>query len=45
MEILQRNAYFAHPENLVLGMLCDEDESVSRIAVNKTQYIRKNSHY
>ena len=26
-------------------MLCDEDESVCRIAVNKIQCIRKNSHY
>ena len=40
MEVLQKNAYFAHPENLVLGMLCD-DERVHRIAVNKIQCIRK----
>ena len=45
MVVLQRNAYFAHPENLVLGMLCDEDEGLCRIAVNKIQCIRKNSHY
>ena len=26
-------------------MLCDEDEGVCRIAVNKFQCMRKNSHY
>ena len=45
MKVLQRNAYFSHLENLVLGMLCDENEGVHRIAVNKIQCIRKNSHY
>ena len=45
MKVLQRNAYFAYPENLVLSMACDEDEGVHRIAVNKIQCIRKNSHY
>ena len=45
MRVLQKNAYFAHPENLLWGMLCDENESVHRIDVNKIQDIRRNSHY
>ena len=40
-EVLQRNAYLAYPENLILGMLCDEDEGVCRIAVSKIQCIKK----
>ena len=44
MKVLQ-NAYFFHLKNLVLGMLCDEDKVVCRIAVDKIQCIRKNSHY
>ena len=35
MRVLQRNAYFAHAENLLLGMLCHENESVRRIDGNK----------
>ena len=38
---MQRNAYFARPENLVLRMLCDEDEGMCRITVNKIQCIIK----
>ena len=45
MEVLQRNAYFSHLENQVLGILYDEDEGLCRIALNKIQCIRKNSHY
>ena len=45
IEVLQRNAYFAHPENIVLGMLCDEDECLRTIAVNKVQSIRRNNHH
>ena len=45
MEVLQTNAYFAHPEILVLGMLCDKDENVRRIAVNKIQCINRNNHH
>ena len=45
MRVLQRNAYFSHPENLLLGMLCDKNENFCRIDVNKIQCIRRNSHY
>ena len=43
--VLYRNAYFSHPENqlIVLGILCDEDKDVHRIAVNKIQSIKKRS--
>ena len=40
LEVLQRNAYFADPENAILGMLCDVDESVKRVGVNKVMSIR-----
>ena len=39
-ESLQRNAFFAHPENILLAMLCDSDEAVRRIGVNKVLSIR-----
>ena len=41
MKVLQKNVYIAHTENLVLGIFCDEDKGVHRIAVNKIQCIRK----
>ena len=34
MKVLQRNAYFAHSENVILGMLA-EDENIRRRAVDK----------
>ena len=37
LRVLQRNRFFAHPENILLAMLCDSD--VHRIDVNK---IREN---
>ena len=38
--ILQRNAYFAHHENILLAMLADNDHSVRLLAVNKILSIR-----
>jgi len=35
MKVLQRNAYFAHSENVVLGMLAEDDETIRRRAVDK----------
>ena len=35
LNVLQRNAYFAHPENVLLGMLGDNNENLQRLAVNK----------
>lgn len=42
LRVIQRNAFFAHPENILLGMLADEDESVRRVAVNRIQVMRGN---
>jgi len=35
MKVLQRNAYFAHSENVILGMLAEDDENIRRRAVDK----------
>ena len=34
LKAIQRNAFFAHPENVLVGMLGDEDINLRRIAVN-----------
>ena len=34
LKAMQRNAFFAHPENVLVGMLGDEDINLRRIAVN-----------
>ena len=31
---VQTNAFFSHSSNLLAAMLCDEEESIRRIAVN-----------
>ena len=36
-KVVQRNAFFAHPENVLLGILGDADEEIRRLAVNKIQ--------
>ena len=36
--VLQGNSFFAHPENILIGMLRDDDEEVRRQAV---LYIRQ----
>lgn len=33
--VIENNAYFAHPENMLLSMLADENSEVRQIAVNK----------
>ena len=38
-----RNSYYAHPENLLLTMLCDEDSMVRAKAINKILEIRKSN--
>ena len=35
LKTLERNSYFAHPENVLLSMLSDEDYQVRCMAVNK----------
>ena len=39
-KVLERNAYFAHPENILLDMLADPDESICNAAVDKIVHIR-----
>ena len=38
--VLQRNAYFAHHENILLAMLAENDHNVRLLAVNKILSIR-----
>ena len=40
LRVLERNAYFAHPENILLGMLADENQKICQIAVDKILKIR-----
>ena len=40
LKTLERNSYFAHPENVLLSMLSDEDYQVRCMAVNKVLAIR-----
>ena len=42
--VLQRNAYFAHHENIFLAMLADNDHNVRLLEVNKylaSEYLKK----
>ena len=39
-EVVQRNAFFAHPDQLLLAMCTDRDEAVRREAVNKIRKLR-----
>ena len=38
--VVQRNAFFAHPEQVILGMLGNDDEDIRRQAVNKVLSMR-----
>jgi len=40
MKVLQRNAYFPHSENVILGMLAEDDENIRRRAVDKNSELR-----
>ena len=42
-EVVQRNTFFAHPDQLLLAMCTDKDEAVKREAVNKIRKLR--DHY
>ena len=39
-EVVQRNAFFAHSDQLLLAMCIDRDETVRREAVNKIRKLR-----
>ena len=43
LKVVQRNAFFAHPENVLLGMLADNEEEIRRLAVNKIHGLRGKS--
>ena len=38
--VVQRNAFFAHPDQLLLAMCTDRDEAIRREAVNKIRNLR-----
>jgi len=40
MKVPQRNAYFAHSENVILGMLAEDDGNIRRRAVDKILELR-----
>jgi len=40
MKVLQRNSCFAHSENVILGMLAEDDESIHQRAVDKILELR-----
>jgi hypothetical protein len=42
-EAVQRNAYFAHPDQLILAMCADKDETVRHKAVGMIKQLRGNS--
>ena len=39
-EVVQRNAFFAHPHQLLLAMCADRDEAVKRETINKIRKLR-----
>ena len=39
-KVVERNAYFAHPENIMLAMLADENEEIRNAAVKKIIFLR-----
>ena len=42
--VIQRNAYFAHPENFLLSMLCDEHKTVRELAARRILKARNLPH-
>jgi len=43
IKVLQRNAFFSHPENVLLAMLADGDENVRKSAVDDIRLFRSMS--
>ena len=39
-KVIDNNSYFAHGENILIGMLADKDEEVRRKAVNKVLHLK-----
>ena len=42
--VIQRNAYFAYPENLLLSMLCDEHKTVRELTTRRLLKARSSPH-
>lgn len=42
--VIQRNAYFAHPENLLLSMLSDKNKTVRELAAKRILKARNSPH-
>ena len=40
LKVVQRNAFFAHPENVLVAMLGDSNEDIRRLGVNKVLSMR-----
>ena len=38
-KVIDNNSYFAHGENIFIGMLADEDKEVRRNAVSKDDFV------
>lgn len=43
--VIQRNAYYAHPENILLGMVFDENEDIRQLAIKRILHARLKSNY
>ena len=41
LKVVQRNRFFAHQENILIGMLGDNDEEIRMLGVNKVLSIRQ----
>ena len=41
LKVVQRNGFFAHQENILIGMLGDNDEEIRMLGVNKVLSIRQ----
>ena len=40
-KVLRRNAFFAHPEHVIIALLCDENKPVTDIAVDTIVSLRE----
>jgi len=40
MKVLQQNAYFAHSENVILGMLAEDDENIRQRVMDEILELR-----
>jgi hypothetical protein len=40
-EVIQRNAFYVHPENILVSMLTDEERSIRQLAVKRIIAIRR----